>query len=1066
MFAVFFLHSETWAATFTVNNTSDDKRADGLSNNCYCKATTGYCTLRAAIETANKCVSTGTKSGNDFDNIVLTSGSAYNLKLGTLTITKGTVKIYVSSGKATINIGGQDRVFYVNGSTTLKLENIDLLNGHPKDAVSGGAIFNNGTLSLVKSSIKDSSSDLSGGAIYNVAGSTVTLSQSTIENNTAAKNGGAIYNSGTLTIDSSTIGPNNTATDENGGGIFNAGTAMISNSTISGNTSKLKGGGLYNSGTVTLKHVTISKNITTADVGGGGGIAAAVGSNFSIFNSIILDNSNESTANTVYYNCIGYFSGEGNIVHGGGCSFPNDKGKNTETSLPILKPLADNGGPTKTHALEAVTSAIDAADAGYMIDIDQRGYDRDTAGDIGAFEFSGTCGDGYLHKGKDEQCDDGNAVAGDGCSATCQLEPKIYLSESQLDFGYVAIGSEKSDTILLGNMLDNGSILKISSSTLKVDGASYSLPYSGVNFSAEVQTCDTYPIMPYMSYLDVSGCAIAVKFYPAVTGVLEAQLSIKSNDPKNPETLISLKGEGYEDVVAVSPLNIIFSDLKLYEAASQELVISNSGPNAISGGITNLGDFGIEYVSCNYASFFISSNDSCTFKVTIKPEEVKKYAITLKVTTNNPKYPEFNIPVEATVTPPIISIEPVDTLDFGKVVAGGIKDASITIKNEGSSKSYLSYSAPVSGAFYIINKCYDVPAMGSCETTIKFNTFFGKVGAFEDSFAIISQDPQNPTKTIKLAGVAVAPEIKVSTEKIDFGNVIIGEEKEAQFTILNVGTSDLTVSDIKFQDSETLSLSQSCMALPIVIQPNAVCDLKFKFMPVKEEIYDSVVGIYSNGPLGPPAFVNITGSGVKKPLPHLGVSSYKISINKAMVGKTAWGLITLSSSGDLPLVVTDVSISGEGFKLLPDDAAPCENLPVTLKPSEKCGFIVVFSPTAPVEYGGTLTIISDSDGVAGSKLEIPVKTMGLKPSPTLSASGKAINDFGEVQIDSVVSDKITISNISIFGGLAISEIDDVSDKENFSLVGKDACIGTDITQCEFGIEFHPKSGLRPYSWTV
>src|SRR5215216_1324686 len=35
----------------------------------------------------------------------------------------------------------------------------------------------------------------------------------------------------------------------------------------------------------------------------------------------------------------------------------------------------------------------------------------------------GRCGDG--HVGPEERCDDGNTASGDGCSATCKLEPFV-----------------------------------------------------------------------------------------------------------------------------------------------------------------------------------------------------------------------------------------------------------------------------------------------------------------------------------------------------------------------------------------------------------------------------------------------------------------------------------------------------------------------------------------------------------------------------------------------------------------------------------------------------------------
>ncbi len=41
--------------------------------------------------------------------------------------------------------------------------------------------------------------------------------------------------------------------------------------------------------------------------------------------------------------------------------------------------------------------------------------------DVDCPECGGICGDGILRQG--EQCDDGNLIGGDGCSAICHLNP-------------------------------------------------------------------------------------------------------------------------------------------------------------------------------------------------------------------------------------------------------------------------------------------------------------------------------------------------------------------------------------------------------------------------------------------------------------------------------------------------------------------------------------------------------------------------------------------------------------------------------------------------------------------
>jgi hypothetical protein len=58
---------------------------------------------------------------------------------------------------------------------------------------------------------------------------------------------------------------------------------------------------------------------------------------------------------------------------------------------PQLDPagLADNGGPTATIALSASSPAINAGGDALASKLDQRGYVRSGASDIGAFEFGG-----------------------------------------------------------------------------------------------------------------------------------------------------------------------------------------------------------------------------------------------------------------------------------------------------------------------------------------------------------------------------------------------------------------------------------------------------------------------------------------------------------------------------------------------------------------------------------------------------------------------------------------------------------------------------------------------------
>jgi hypothetical protein len=78
-------------------------------------------------------------------------------------------------------------------------------------------------------------------------------------------------------------------------------------------------------------------------------------------------------------------SGGGNVIGDGSC---NPGGADQSSTDALLGPLADNGGPTLTHALGAGSPAIDAAIAGACPATDQRGVSRPSGAgcDAGAVE--------------------------------------------------------------------------------------------------------------------------------------------------------------------------------------------------------------------------------------------------------------------------------------------------------------------------------------------------------------------------------------------------------------------------------------------------------------------------------------------------------------------------------------------------------------------------------------------------------------------------------------------------------------------------------------------------------
>ena len=352
--------------------------------------------------------------------------------------TNGTVSISnltIQKGKV-IDQGGAG-IELIFGATLL-LNNVSILNNSAVKSsgsffIRGGGIDSIGTLTITNSNINNNTADFQGGGIFFSSG-VLSLQNVAVNNNTHAGNSGmgggiavdsatsAIFDSihvsgnlassaGGISISdtvttnlSNSLIANNTAADGAGGlslSGFAGQTVNITNTTISGNvtnTSFSTGGGiLINSNSpsyiINLTHTTITQN--TAD-GAGGGIRYSDNGTVNLQSSILAGNTSTTTANA---DCDGpIVSQDYNIIQDtDGCTITGTTTNNITAASALLNPLADNGGSTDTHALQALSPALDAIPltvngGGTSYVLDQRGVSRPQNGscEIGAYEVDPT----------------------------------------------------------------------------------------------------------------------------------------------------------------------------------------------------------------------------------------------------------------------------------------------------------------------------------------------------------------------------------------------------------------------------------------------------------------------------------------------------------------------------------------------------------------------------------------------------------------------------------------------------------------------------------------------------
>jgi hypothetical protein len=214
-------------------------------------------------------------------------------------------------------------------------------------------------------------------------------------------NGGALNISYNADVSGSTFTSNSVTapTASAGGAISISGpsvTAVFRNCTLAANSATSLGGGIYGDTPVgpgsylvkiSLYHCTLSGN--NAPFGGG----LYSNGNSEVFYANTIFRLGSTGANV---DGNGLFSQGHNITDDNGGAFGNDFNgpgdmRNTNADLVTTTPV-DNGGPTKTIGIGLFGSspAINNADPNYASRRDQRGYFRNGAPDIGAYEYFGS----------------------------------------------------------------------------------------------------------------------------------------------------------------------------------------------------------------------------------------------------------------------------------------------------------------------------------------------------------------------------------------------------------------------------------------------------------------------------------------------------------------------------------------------------------------------------------------------------------------------------------------------------------------------------------------------------
>ncbi len=379
-----------------VNSIGDEP--DALPGDGRCETAQGECTLRAAVQESNALVMQTTSPLTRTNVILLPEGHFRFIEsppiatavgitqdAGRLVIL-GNTNIRGAGARKTIIDGNDiDRVFEVAANATVSISDLTITRAN------GSGIYNHGQLTVTRCTITENYSGY-GAGIFNTPWSSAIIESSTISNNTAESEGGGIrFDSAGLVINSTISGNRilESCCDEStydggtkgeGGGIDarNGSAVTIINSTIVNNHAVIGGGGVN----IAKSYQGDPDNLIEDNSDG------TQGHPLELINTVIAGNTSTRGPANCSQTISPIYSLGGNVSDDDSCSL--NAANDLPNVDPKIAPLANNGGPTDTHALAIDSPARSNGLQRSCSPHDQTGAERLHPCDAGAVNSSGT----------------------------------------------------------------------------------------------------------------------------------------------------------------------------------------------------------------------------------------------------------------------------------------------------------------------------------------------------------------------------------------------------------------------------------------------------------------------------------------------------------------------------------------------------------------------------------------------------------------------------------------------------------------------------------------------------
>jgi len=445
------------------------------------------------------------------------------------------------------------------------------------------------------------------------------------------------------------------------------------------------------------------------------------------------------------------------------------------------------------------------------------------------------------------------------------IAPRVCTEPLALEFGRVAIGHTAGRTFQLANC----GLMPLTIAQI------YMHEQTSADFGFAALPLTPFELQPGEAQ------SIEVLFTPSDEGPAGGRVYTLSNDPSAQLGYLALIGEGTDDPVCdvtVTPARLNFGALDPGEAASKTTTIANvgtaecrvvqiappAGPGASAYELTQL----------PITPLVLGPGEARAFSVRYTPADAGPHRADVEITTtdfehpgelvelygNDPSVPECNI----VVVP--------DQLTFGTVALWRTALLEVHVNNPGAEGCVLSGLAfsPTTDPAFTLAEAPSLPASippgAQAVALVGFTPIQRRSHLGE--LRVVTSDPDEPLRSLPLAGSGEELNLMVLPDRLDFGRVTLGcQSPDLQVRVYNVGSGPVQIEDV-YLDAVRTDPEFSMVAVehggqaamtPFSLGPADVFSVRLRYAPQAEELNRGVLVIESSAALG--AFMEVPMQG-------------------------------------------------------------------------------------------------------------------------------------------------------------------------------------------------------------